>query len=61
MAESRNWPNEAAKRQSFGIYPPVIKSSVPETLKKYPCFVEKLIAGLAARETTITGGKVDRN
>ena len=37
----QDWPNEAAKRQSFGIYPPVTKSSVPETLKKYPCFVEK--------------------
>src|ERR1700730_8571516 len=51
------WPNAklAKKRrraqllllQSGGIYFPVTKSSVPETLKKYPCFVE-MIAGLAA-------------
>jgi hypothetical protein len=27
-------------RREF-LFPPVIKSSVPETLKKYPCFVEK--------------------
>src|ERR1700730_983383 len=63
------WPNarlakEAAKTAvvAFAVveFAPVIKSSVPETLKKYPCFAEECSQFLQRRENTITDGKVDR-